>query len=159
MGRRIPVIDGKKVCKDCGENKPIEEFSTRVKEDRTTHRSECKKCQIVYLNEWHAKNPDANSFWYRKKLGVNRQIFGEMLERQGGKCAICGIVPQRRFRGDTFHVDHDPETGKVRGLLCGNCNKGLGCFQDSQTALCAASEYLHDHQTEDRLVAAVKEGG
>ena len=146
MARRIPVVNGKKKCKDCGELLPIDSFSERIKEGRSTRRSECKKCSIDYLNQWRAKNPDANSFWYRRKLGVNREVFDRMLSDQGGKCAICGTVPARKFRGDTFHVDHDHATGAVRGLLCGLCNKLLGCAKDSLEILEASKRYLADRK-------------
>jgi hypothetical protein len=55
--------------------------------------------------------------------------------RQDGVCAICG-------RPNPEHVDHDHETGAVRGILCFNCNGGLGQFRDSIDALLSAASYL-----------------
>jgi hypothetical protein len=59
-----------------------------------------------------------------------------MIETQGGLCAICEGPLERP------HVDHDHTTGKVRGILCFNCNAGLGKFQDNVAVMAAAVEYL-----------------
>lgn len=58
-----------------------------------------------------------------------------MFAEQSGLCAICGTAP-------AAHVDHDHATGKVRGLLCFNCNGGLGQFKDQIGVLNAAVRYL-----------------
>ena len=60
-----------------------------------------------------------------------------MLERQAGLCPIC-----RRGLGDKPHVDHDHETGEVRGLLCFTCNVGLGNFGDDVERLRRGARYL-----------------
>jgi len=75
---------------------------------------------------------------FRKTLyGLDTNQFEEMLLAQNNQCAICGTVFEK-----TPHVDHDHETGIVRGLLCLPCNMGLGFFRDSQTNLHKAIEYL-----------------
>lgn len=58
-----------------------------------------------------------------------------MVEEQGGVCALCRVTEAK-------HVDHDHRTGRVRGILCFNCNRGLGYFQDSEKLLFYAIEYL-----------------
>lgn len=62
-----------------------------------------------------------------------------MLEAQGGCCAIC-----KAPKGNKLCVDHDHRTGKVRGLLCSNCNAGLGMFKDSEDLLQSAKGYLNN---------------
>ncbi|WP_229687322.1 endonuclease VII domain-containing protein [Micromonospora parathelypteridis] len=61
--------------------------------------------------------------------------FPELLAEQGGVCAICGGA-------DPQHLDHDHRTGWVRGILCFNCNGGLGQFRDSPMRLARAITYL-----------------
>jgi hypothetical protein len=70
----------------------------------------------------------SNSLWQRYKLTVRE--YDKMLSDQEGKCAIC-----RRVMGDDAGVDHNHETGKVRALLCGGCNRGLGFFKENIEAL------------------------
>ena len=79
-----------------------------------------------------------------KLYGVSREMFAGMLDRQKGACVICGThLPGGP--GNCLMVDHDHKGGKVRGLLCCNCNHGLGKFQDSPDLLRKAAEYLEKH--------------
>ncbi len=65
-----------------------------------------------------------------------------MLEDQGGVCQICKSTKPSYAHLNVFDVDHDHKTGKVRGLLCNNCNKALGLLQDRVDLCFAAAEYL-----------------
>lgn len=65
-----------------------------------------------------------------------------MVLAQGGLCAICGELPSGK-RALLF-IDHDHKTGKVRGLLCGACNAGLGYFKDTTSRMTKAIEYLEN---------------
>jgi hypothetical protein len=74
------------------------------------------------------------------KFGITPEIYDQMLVEQDGKCAICGVpcfVEKRALA-----VDHDHKTNSVRGLLCINCNTGLGKFKDNATVLMKAAQYL-----------------
>lgn len=72
-----------------------------------------------------------------------------MLEKQGGRCAICRRtepigVTRAGYDGEKkWHIDHCHETNEVRGLLCGECNKGLGQFRDDRVTLQRAIDYLN----------------
>jgi len=76
----------------------------------------------------------------RRLYGISPEEFDELVALQEGQCAIC--------RGDepggkgNWHVDHDHETGRIRGLLCGDCNLGLGKFRDRPDLLELAAAYL-----------------
>lgn len=78
-------------------------------------------------------------------FGITLEDYDRMLASQNGCCAICGIaemhVNHPRARRN-FYVDHDHKTGKVRGLLCQNCNFGIGHFRDSSELLRTAAAYL-----------------
>lgn len=71
--------------------------------------------------------------------GITPEGYDSMLAEQDGRCAICRTLePGRNF----FVVDHDHDTGKVRGLLCVKCNSGLGMFDDDPVVLMHATQYL-----------------
>lgn len=80
------------------------------------------------------------SMHYKKgnlaKFGLSLEDYNQMINNQQGKCAICGISDTQ------LCVDHDHSTGKVRGLLCHNCNHGIGKFQDDIKLLNKAINYL-----------------
>lgn len=82
---------------------------------------------------------------FRTKYGITLDQYEEMLEAQDGHCAICPATTPGRANRKYLYVDHDHETGKVRGLLCGNCNDGLGRFIDDIDLLASAIMYLMQH--------------
>ena len=65
-----------------------------------------------------------------------------MFDEQGGRCKICGVHQSEIKR--SLCVDHDHETGKVRGLLCGKCNTAIGLFGDNRELVKLAFEYLEN---------------
>ncbi len=105
----------------------------------------------AYARAYHARRKNDPAYkarrvdacrWTRRKrkYGITREEYMERLTRQGGLCDICGM----EF-GEDLRVDHDHSTGAVRGLLCANCNIGLGMFQEDPKKLTAAAEYLERH--------------
>jgi len=79
----------------------------------------------------------------RKRLyGVTPEQYDEMLRQQGHACAICNVDETQLLKA--LAVDHDHKTGKVRGLLCINCNVVLGSFKDDVAMLRSALQYLVD---------------
>lgn len=80
-----------------------------------------------------------------RRFGLTRDDFLDMLEEQGGVCAICGNPETSRGNHGyikNLSVDHDHETGVVRGLLCNNCNRAIGLLRDDTSILAAAIAYL-----------------
>jgi hypothetical protein len=75
----------------------------------------------------------------KRKFGMTLADYDRLFAAQGGRCAICEEPPAE---GVALHVDHDPATGKVRGLLCFSCNNALGDFRDDGRLLLAAVDYL-----------------
>lgn len=85
--------------------------------------------------EWNRKNN------LKRNYGITYGDVEAQLEAQGGVCAICGSS-EPNARWDSFAVDHDHETGELRGLLCGKCNTGIGQFNDDISRLRSAIAYL-----------------
>lgn len=130
-------------CKTCGDDKPLSEMTEQ-------NRYLCKKCWSKKGNKWQRANRKASNrskrdHHFRKHYGITYADSDAMLAAQGFCCAIC------RTRIDTErpkakHVDHDHKTGRVRGILCFQCNSGLGSFKDDIARLAAAIEYLARHK-------------
>lgn len=90
----------------------------------------------------YKENPDYFSNSHLKsRFGITLSDYDNMSETQGGVCAICGNF-EARPNVSRLSVDHDHETGKIRGLLCDRCNRMLGCAKDDVQILEQAIEYL-----------------
>ena len=86
-----------------------------------------------------------------RMYGLTRAKYIEMLQQQGGLCAICKMPERRRYRNGALYamsVDHNHSTGRVRSLLCGRCNSLLGQSNDRPWVLRAAATYLESHAPE-----------
>jgi len=132
-----------KVCSKCKKEKPLSEFY-KDKATRDGLHSWCKVCKDTRQRKWFQKNIEKQRErlrpyhrrwrkehkekvrnWKLKYLfGIALEDYNQMLEEQNGVCAICG-KPERK-KGCSLSVDHNHRTGQVRGLLCGDCNRGLG---------------------------------
>lgn len=99
--------------------------------------------KAYYAKSDKAKRARAQANRHRlAKYGVDNEWVDRTLAAQGG-CAICGTTkPPGK---NSWHVDHDHKTGKVRGVLCAHCNPGLGHFRDSIRSLRLAIRYLELH--------------
>lgn len=154
-----------KLCGKCNTTKSLSEFG----KDRHTKDGLCyfcKPCRNARLREYNQKNPhirakiNANHREYRKKhysdpenkrkyksdylkqaFGITIEEFDQMLEKQQGVCAICSR-PERGTRNKALAVDHCHETNKIRGLLCGHCNRAIGLLGDDINLLLSAIKYL-----------------
>ena len=97
----------------------------------------CQRCKTVKLadNERHR---------LQTKYGMTLEDFHDMLEDQSGKCAICGSTDKGNSRHSKMSIDHCHVTNKVRGILCNNCNAGLGFLKDNIEILQKAIQYLRE---------------
>lgn len=137
-----------KFCYKCQSRKPENDF--------WKNQARCKSCQVEhkrnylaipgnrekakeYNRAWFARNSRRKEDYRLKNLyGISIEEYEMMYKRQGRKCAIC-----RQDRSEMkLCVDHDHITGEIRGLLCQQCNKGLGDFADSVEYLKSAVAYL-----------------
>lgn len=96
---------------------------------------------------WYARNKD---YWRSSRLlklyNITVEEFARLEVEQGGVCAICQKPETTKIR--RLSIDHDHTTGRVRALLCGYCNKGIGHFKESPALLARAIEYLRKHGAE-----------
>jgi hypothetical protein len=125
-----------------------------VREQRRRYRqSEKGRAQSRAYEERRKEElrPRRNLLAQARNYGLSVDALQAMLRAQEGKCAICGKEAVK------LHVDHDHGTGKVRALLCSNCNGGLGGFRDNIDFLDAAKAYLTFHSPKgDQLCLAIK---
>jgi hypothetical protein len=135
---------GVKRCPDCGETKPLEEFP-RNRNGRDGRHAYCKPCHNARGRESKARLYGGSRHYHLlHRYGIGADEVNAMIERQGGVCAICG-------RPDPEHVDHDHATGRIRGILCFNCNGGLGQLGDDPERLRAAAAYLERTRDDESL--------
>ncbi|MET7331895.1 endonuclease VII domain-containing protein [Nonomuraea sp. NPDC005650] len=132
---RVEVPDGQKYCPRCAEIKPVADFGkNRSHKDGLTDY--CKPCHNRVTRENRIEHHGSTrNYHLKRRYGITEDDFERMLARQGGLCAVCRAVP------GTF-VDHSHATGQVRGILCFNCNNGLGHFGDNLVLLELAALYL-----------------
>lgn len=150
-----------KLCKRCGATKSLEDFhkDKKSKDGRCFYCKECNKSKTrAYYagldktaekarGKSRAENGDYRNYQYLKKYGITLDEYNSLLEKQGGKCAICGITREECNDKRALPVDHDHETGHVRGILCHSCNRALGLFKDSPDVTAKATEYLIRNRT------------
>jgi hypothetical protein len=119
-----------------------DEINALQRKRRAENRDEVNR----KFREWCDKNRERYSKLSRRRhilvtYGLTQEAYDALLVSQGGKCAIC-----RRERWgakrNTPHVDHDHATGKVRGLLCTDCNTSLGKLGDGEQGLLRALAYV-----------------
>ncbi len=110
----------------------------------TTCSNKCAPCKKEYAHR-SARHlaPEAkkkrHAYLLRTRYGLSSEEYEALLRAQEGLCALCKQCESRDRR---LSVDHDHENGKVRGLLCDDCNKGLGLLGDSTERLSIALAYL-----------------
>lgn len=103
-----------------------------------------KERHLAKNAEWARNNPDkVRNKQLRYKYGITLEDFNKMLIEQDAKCAIC--ASPHAGRNGTFNVDHCHATGKVRALLCHDCNTALGKFKDSPELMRKAADYIEKH--------------
>lgn len=139
-------------CRLCGETKDADQFQFR--KDSGKRRTECRACCAERTAQWRRDYPERNSAniadWKKRNpdkvqrnrltsklrgYGLTSDQYNAMVERQGGRCAICDLYRP-------LVIDHCHTTGEVRGLLCGQCNTALGMVGDSLDTIERYVDYL-----------------
>ena len=121
--QKYSTPEGKKL-KSEHDKKYREKHKERLKEDKQT---------------WYQQNKESIARRNRlRKYNLTEEQLQQLEEIN--TCQICQSVIEDK---KAHHIDHCHETGKVRGVLCQHCNRGLGCFTDDISKLTAAIEYLN----------------
>jgi hypothetical protein len=114
------------------------------------YRAAHRKKRAAYNKAYNADHKEENrARRLRRQYGISQTAFDALLNSQGGVCAACG---KPDWNGKGPHVDHDHATGKVRGILCSNCNTILGHAKDNIAILELAIEYLREAERETEKV-------
>ncbi|CAM5568578.1 recombination endonuclease VII [Streptomyces spiroverticillatus] len=133
--QKVEVPEGYKFCRTCEQIKPHSEWCrNRTAPDGLDSR--CKSC----------KASKGRASYFKRAYGITEAQRDEMIASQYGVCTICLKAP-------AVHVDHCHETGRVRGVLCFNCNAALGQLGDDPDTLHRAIAYLEGNAWKPTLVA------
>lgn len=159
-------IEEKRTCRRCGVEKPLtREFFYYRRYAKAEHlpaipKWQCIKCETQQTYAWQEKNRERikerrRQLWQsnRRKFldqrrnwqyGITSEVYEAILAAQGGGCGICGCKKNHLRKGKeiAMAVDHCHATGKVRGLLCGDCNRALGSFKDDLEVMMKAIAYI-----------------
>ena len=146
--------DGRtKVCRTCLVRKRLRDFHLGLSSP-DGRQTNCKKCCSTLHKKYREGKGAGRMALARMKhklvpYGLTLAEYQSIYDSQGGVCAICKKPECVKFRGKVRNlaIDHEHETGKVRGLLCMNCNRGLGAFFDDITVMHAAITYLGGHDS------------
>jgi hypothetical protein len=131
------------MCTKCGEAKEISDFYILKRTGKPNGR--CKPCTRNAAAQRRERIAGElpqlqRGYDLKRRYGISSEDYERLLAEQRGSCAICGGGPGGSARH--FHVDHQHDTGEVRGLLCGNCNRGLGYLCEDPEIVRTAAEYL-----------------
>lgn len=158
-----------KTCAYCKEPKPLSEFgqSSRSKDGR---EYSCLECRRAICQQWRGRNQEKVAKKNARERASTRRLrpsrrevhwkslpvaeYNALHDGQDGKCAICRepeTAAHQSGQLKTLAVDHDHETGKIRGLLCSRCNTAIGLLRHNEQFVEAAGQYLRKHQKIIRL--------
>lgn len=162
-----------KPCSKCGVDKPLDAYWSSPK-DSHGRASACIECSCRLRKERYENDPEyrartaeqrrrtyqatkaqARERNFRRKYGITSAVYAEMLAAQDGVCAACGEPESVVINGTPrrLAVDHDHDTGNVRALLCGACNRALGMAGESPDRLRRLAAYIEFHQSAQRAGA------
>lgn len=139
-----------KICTMCKEEKPLSEYRSRGGSLSHLLKSRCNLCPFKEHKSWTQQNEDkvreyrAKDKWCLEKRckrhGITVEEFWVMYEEQDGTCPICDSA----IEAEASAIDHNHDTGEVRGILCKNCNRAIGLLGDSPETMARAEAYLLD---------------
>lgn len=163
------IVDELGIKRTVKEQHALSKVSERLRFEKDCEICGTKFVSSVPMGRWcdecvpkHSKHGDGARLWggYAKKFGMSKATYDNLLKAQKNACAVC----KKSFVGIEarhVHVDHSHVSGRVRGILCVYCNRGLGCFFDSAESLRNAAAYIesntHDKQEAAQVEATAQE--
>jgi hypothetical protein len=124
-----------KACNHCKIVKPLEDYYPN-KACKDGRQGKCKACELERKRQVRKENPiDHKAKHLKHRYGITMADYERMYEEQEGVCAVCQTA-------EANVVDHNHETGEVRGLLCNPCNRALGYLKDKPINAIRAFHYL-----------------
>lgn len=154
-----------KVCNRCKISKSFDEYH-KVTANSDGMQTICKSCRTISLRIWYLKNSDSirartkkyyhdnkdkrrsnnKNYTLKTRFSITLDQYNDMLIKQNNVCAICKKpetqIDPRLNRIKALAVDHCHNTKKVRGLLCNQCNTGIGMLKEDKKIFLSAMEYL-----------------
>ncbi len=123
---------------------PVERGFNNSSQTKDGLRSYCRDCDSI---RYHLKKDDHRFGSIRRRYGITKDQYLDMIEEQNDRCPIC----EKTLPTETkhIHIDHDHKTGNIRGILCASCNTTLGRFNDDVVILQNAIDYLEEHRDRD----------
>lgn len=140
-----------KICSVCRIEKPLDDFynSKNSKDGKSYRCTSCDKAARLNYKEANRERflQTSREVNWRLRFGIGPEDYERMLAQQNGRCAICGSTnpngkTSKSSKTRNFSVDHCHITGRIRGLLCTSCIRGLGLLGDTEESLLIALEYL-----------------
>ena len=119
-------------------------FTTPEKRQATLDRYNNKPDRKQKMREYYQANKQrAKIRWLKNVYGITPEDYWKMLKDQNFSCKVCNSHMSNHAKG--LHIDHNHETGKVRGLLCKGCNIALGEIKENKDTLAKLITYLEEH--------------
>ena len=137
-----------KICTGCKKLKPLSEFrvDSRRKDKATAKCKMCLSLKEKETSKQTKRRTTVRNNQLQRDYNISFEHLLQMFENQNGCCFICKtslvLLGDSKTKHQTACVDHNHTTGKIRGLLCNSCNRGLGLFKDNITLLRLAANYL-----------------
>ena len=158
FNRNRHAKDGLQVaCNTCRRGKSRGTCAVCHKERNLVSAGMCSNCRFnVYIKPYPDKlaafRIQSRKYIIKRKYGVTPEWYEATLENQGGKCAICGVTDNGKTKYNEnlpFCIDHNHETGEVRGLICTSCNQFVGLLESNLTRYVKVKLYLKRYDNVD----------
>ena len=128
-----------KLCTKCNKLKELSDFS-ESKSEKGYKQYRCRECNKAYRE---GRKELIKDYQLKHRFGISLETYNEMLHKQNNSCKICKTTCKT---GKMLAVDHNHQTGNIRGLLCAYCNRALGLLHDDIHLFEESIKYLKEER-------------